>query len=298
MNLERTAFAPLAAHLLDLLTALEKEEIPLILIGGFGLFLRRQWLLESQTQTLFERVPASRATEDFDLVLRLELLADLPKMTAFRAALDGLGYQVVQSAQIYQFIKPNTAWGGARDVKVDLLAREPSEGDPALWTDARRVKPSASQSPLHARLTPEALAVEDTPLEVMLEGNRTDATQARGSILLPCAYAMYLMKLFAFRDEHAELKRGDRAVYARKHALDLFTITALLTATEYDALPTFQQRYGQHPIAREAGEIVREFFAEPNAMGLLRLRESSEVLAPADLNAFINLLKRTFPVGD
>ena len=186
MNLERTAFAPLAAHLLDLLTALEKEEIPLILIGGFGLFLRRQWLLESQTRTLFERVPASRATEDFDLVLRLELLADLPKMTAFRAALDGLGYQVVQSAQIYQFVKPNTAWGGARDVKVDLLAREPSEGDPALWTDARRVKPSASQSPLHARLTPEAIAVEDTPARGDARGNphRWDSGAGRHPVVV------------------------------------------------------------------------------------------------------------------
>ena len=88
MNIDRTVNGPLAAHLLDLLDALEGQDIPLILVGGFGLFLRREWLLETGTKTLFERVPESRATEDFDLVLRLELLADLMKMTGLRAAFE------------------------------------------------------------------------------------------------------------------------------------------------------------------------------------------------------------------
>jgi hypothetical protein len=42
MNIDRTVNGPLAAHLLDLLDALEDQNIPLILVGGFGLFLRRE----------------------------------------------------------------------------------------------------------------------------------------------------------------------------------------------------------------------------------------------------------------
>jgi hypothetical protein len=298
MNIDRTVNAPLAAHLLDLLDALDGQAIPLILVGGFGLFLRREWLLETRTRTLFERLPESRATEDFDLVLRLELLADLRKMTGLRAALDGLGYRVVENAQIYQFIKPGTAWGNVRDVKIDLLARKPGEGDPKLKTDSRRVKPSDKNSPLHAHITPEAIAVEDDLLEIELEGSRSDGTASRGRIFLPCAYAMYLMKLFAFRDEHTGIKPGDRERYARKHALDLYTITGLLTQAERDGLPAFQARYGRHPIAREAGQIVKAYFAAPNAMGVLRLRDNGVLLEPADLTNFIAVLGRTFPAED
>jgi hypothetical protein len=298
MNIDRTVNGPLAAHLLDLLDALEDQNIPLILVGGFGLFLRREWLLETRTPTLFERVPESRATEDFDLVLRLELLADLRKMTGLRATFDALGYRVVKNAQIYQFIKPGTAWGNARDIKIDLLARKPGEGDPKLKTDSRRVKPSDKNSPLHAHITPEAIAVEDDPLEIELEGSRTDGRLSRGKIFLPCAYAMYLMKLFAFRDEHEGIKPGDRERYATKHALDLYTITALLTLAERDGLPAFRERYGDHPIAREAGQIVKAYFAEPNAMGVLRLRDSNMLLEPANLTNFIAVLGRTFPAVD
>jgi hypothetical protein len=298
MNIDRTVNGPLAAHLLDLLDALEDQNIPLILVGGFGLFLRREWLLETGTKTLFERIPESRATEDFDLVLHLELLADLTKMTGLRAAFDALGYRVVENAQIYQFIKPGTAWGNARDIKIDLLARKPGEGDPKLKTDSRRVKPSEKNSPLHAHITPEAIAVEDDPLEIELEGSRTDGTPARGKIFLPCAYAMYLMKLFAFRDEHEGVKPGDRERYATKHALDLYTITALLTLEERDGLSTFQKRYGNHPIAREAGQIVKAYFVEPNAMGVLRLRDNNVLFEPANLTTFLALLGRTFPADD
>jgi hypothetical protein len=298
MNIDRTVNGPLAAHLLDLLDALDGQDIPLILVGGFGLFLRREWLLETRTKTLFERVPESRATEDFDLVLRLELLADLTKMTGLRAALDALGYRVVKNAQIYQFIKPGTAWGNARDIKIDLLVRKPGKGDPKLKTDSRRVKPSEKNSPLHAHITPEAIAVEDDLLEIELDGSRTDGRPFRGKIFLPCAYAMYLMKLFAFRDEHEGVKPGDRERYATKHALDLYMITALLTQAERDGLPTFQKHYGNHPIARGAGQIVKAYFAEPNAMGVLRLRDNAVLLEPANLTDFIALLGRTFPADD
>jgi hypothetical protein len=55
MNLENTPFAPLMPHLLDLLQTLEPHGIPLILAGGSGLLLRREWLEASGTPSLITK---------------------------------------------------------------------------------------------------------------------------------------------------------------------------------------------------------------------------------------------------
>jgi hypothetical protein len=111
INLTQTIFAPLGAHLLDLVAALEGEDIPLILVGGFGLFLRQEVVLASGEPRLYADAPSPRATEDFDIVLKLNLLADVARMQRLRDALEGLDYKVVASAQEYQFVKPDTAGG-------------------------------------------------------------------------------------------------------------------------------------------------------------------------------------------
>ena len=54
MKLERTPFAPHAPHLLELLDALKNAEIPLYLIGGFGLYLRRMFHEQQLTPPLFK----------------------------------------------------------------------------------------------------------------------------------------------------------------------------------------------------------------------------------------------------
>jgi hypothetical protein len=160
LDLTTTPFAPLSSHLLDLLHALEGEDIPLILVGGFGLFLRRLLITQLGVPTLYPSVPVPRATEDFDVVLKLHILADVVRMKTLRAAIDGLGYQVVETAQEYQFRKPGTAWGSNRDVKIDLMAREPETTDPKLYVGGVRLMPRNRNNPLHAYRTPEAVAVE------------------------------------------------------------------------------------------------------------------------------------------
>jgi len=74
-----------------LLYALEDHEIPLILAGGFGLFLRQVYLQTIGIETLYPNVPPARATADFDALLKLTVLADVVKMEALRDALMGLG---------------------------------------------------------------------------------------------------------------------------------------------------------------------------------------------------------------
>lgn len=293
INLTQTVFAPLGAHLLDLVAVLEGEDIPLILVGGFGLYLRQEVTLASEQPRLYADAPEPRATEDFDIVLKLSLLADVAKMQRLRAALHTLGYAVVESAREYQFVKPDTAWGGHRNVKVDLLAREPEDGDPRLHLGGVRIMPKKRNNPLHARRTPEAIAVEEGLTPVTLEGKRTDGGVYQGTVFLPAPYALYLMKLFAFRDEQDGTKGAGRERYARKHALDLYTLTANLTPDEFASLSDFQIRYEQHPIVEEAGRIVHAYFRDEVAAGTVRLLEASHALA--NLTDFLALLTELFP---
>jgi hypothetical protein len=259
------------------------------------LLLRREWLEASGTPSLITNIPSARATDDFDVILRLEVLSDSDKRTDFRQVLDTLGYVVVKGAEKYQFIKPGTAMNGGRDVKVDLLARAPEANHPNLRADQRRVRPHQSGSPIHAHVTPEAIAVEDELLVLKLEGKRSNGEITQGAVLLPHPYALLMMKLFAFRDEHQGQKGPGREAYARKHAGDLFTITAMITSSENDALPIFQGRYQQSPIAREAAGIVQRFFDAPASPGVARVREQLGAVEPSDIELFLGVLRETFP---
>jgi hypothetical protein len=296
VKLNDTPFAPLVGHLLDVLHELEGQDIPLIIAGGFGLLLRRQWLEAAGTRTLIENIPSARATEDFDVVLRLEVLADTQKLTTLRHALDRLGYKVVIGAEKYQFIKPDTAWGAGRNVKVDLLARQPAANDARFRADTRRVRPRGNHNPLHAHVTPEAIAVEEDLLEITIEGSRPTRETGRGIVYLPHPYATLLMKLFAFRDEHEGRKGNGREPYARKHAGDLFSIAAMLSAEENDALNSFRERHQASAIAREAAGIVQDYFSTPSSSGMLRLREALGGREPAEFALFLGVLGDTFLV--
>ena len=73
-------FAPLTTTLLDLAYALRKTSIPLTIGGGFGLHLKQEHLRQSGERTLLDRLPESRATNDIDLFLRVDVLASLATM--------------------------------------------------------------------------------------------------------------------------------------------------------------------------------------------------------------------------
>ena len=294
IDLRNTPFSPLASHLLDILHSLEGQDIPLILVGGFGLYLRRRLVETEGLRTLYDILPEPRATEDFDLAVRLHLLADIEKMQTLRNTLNRLGYEVVKSAEEYQFYKPGTGGPDRRNVKVDLMAREPGPDDPRLHSGGVRLMPRRKNNPLHAFRTPEAIAVEDGVREIVIAGSLTTGEVYQCRIFIPHPYALYLMKLFAFRDEEIGRKGIPRPLYARKHALDLYTLTALLTPDEYDTLTAYHKRYGTHPIGVEAAEIVRQFFGSQNASGALRLLEHTNFPEANRLEDFLALLQEVF----
>jgi hypothetical protein len=69
---------PLLTTLLDLDAALAWEQ-PLVIGGGYGLYLKQLYLTEHpEIQTLFplQDLPEARTTKDIDLILRAEVVTD------------------------------------------------------------------------------------------------------------------------------------------------------------------------------------------------------------------------------
>src|SRR5207302_2210353 len=95
----------LQASLLDLLYELRAHDVRLIVGGGYGLYLKQRWLRETQQRTMLRVFPEARSTNDLDLFLRTEVLADPHRTRLITDALDRLGCAPVESAKYLQFIR-------------------------------------------------------------------------------------------------------------------------------------------------------------------------------------------------
>ena len=140
--------------------------------------------------------------------------------------------------------------------------------------------------------TEEAIAAEDNPLPVVLAGLRTTGEEFSRQVYLPQAYSYLMMKIFAFRDwEKVKQKPGN----ASKHALDIYSIVAMLTEEELAAAEQASHAYQQRPEAQETARVVHECFSQTASLGNLRLREHQDFAQNTDLTEFISLLNELFP---
>jgi hypothetical protein len=145
----------LTTAVLDLVHELPKLPDQLMVGGGFGLYLKQRHLEETgDVDTLIpgEAWPPARATEDVDLLLPTEIIAEIDEMRAIRTALDRLGYG--PGVEHFQFTKRVAAG----KLKIDLLTCAPSGAEASkLHIKKPRVRPRGDVQ-LHACLTPEAQA--------------------------------------------------------------------------------------------------------------------------------------------
>ena len=281
----------LSVTLLDLLYELREADLPLILGGGYGLYLKQQQASIGNTPLMLEAIPPLRSTNDLDLFLQTEILTDSARLRPLREALDRLDFTVIASAQNYQFARKFTHDGQNWDIKVDLLAKPPDAARfPQIKLDSRRIKPYPSVG-IHAHRTDEAIAIEDEATPLSLSGIRSTGEAYTGTIFLPSTYALLLMKLFALRDQ----VDMESKVFGRKHALDLYTLIAILTEPEYEQTQDLRERYCHTEEAREAARIVSVLFAEENFPGMLRLREHELLPRTANIREFRDLLQEFFP---
>lgn len=260
----------LKTSLLDLLYELRGLQMPLILGGGFGLYLKQihlQETLSSATLIPGNLWPAPRATEDLDILLTTEVVVDADRMRPISMALEQLGYKVIPGAEYMQFAKP---LGNGMTVKIDLLTGPlgPFANDPRIKVDDRRVRPRESVH-LHAHRTDEAVGFQEDTLVIAVCGILSNGQDFEGVVHIPQAFTLLLMKLFAFRDRCIDADKD----MGRHHALDLYRIVAIMTENEYQKT---EQRIEQHqnkPVVVEAKRIVKDYFRSGESLGSLRLRE-------------------------
>lgn len=188
MRLTENTFGPLAPHLLDFAHAMQARELPLTLVGGFGLLLRRQWRVHQEVRTLIANIPQARATDDFDVLLRLEVLLDASLRKAIREVLSSQGYEA--HAANFQFIKPYSSSAGRKPVRIDFLA--PKESIPGIKISRMRIGPEKStpNNSLHGYATPEAILVDEAPLVVLIEGTGSDGQEKAAQVRLPHPYTL------------------------------------------------------------------------------------------------------------
>lgn len=73
-------FDPLREQLRLLALNLQKDNIKLILGGGYGLVLKTEYIRRTQAVTRFEVIPEARSTNDLDLFLSAEIITNAEKI--------------------------------------------------------------------------------------------------------------------------------------------------------------------------------------------------------------------------
>jgi hypothetical protein len=81
----------LETSLLDILDEIEGTDIKLIAGGGFGIYLKTNYVQRLNRHTLLQEWPEARSTNDIDLYLRPELLIGSGKLRPLSEAISRLG---------------------------------------------------------------------------------------------------------------------------------------------------------------------------------------------------------------
>ncbi len=283
----------LQTALVNLLHAVRADDLGLIVGGGYGIYLKHQHVRTTGVRTLLEEWPEIRSTNDLDLFLRPELLMEPARLKPLAAALKSLGYQVVPSAEHYQFVKPGPEGGQAGSLKVDLLTGPRSwfDGTPARFDD-RRVRPQPSVG-VHAHHVDEALTLEEGLTAVQITGRTSDNIEHSETVHLPHPLTFAMMKLFAFRDRFDDADKD----FGRYHALDLYSVLALASEAEWKEAGVLSARYRQTPVFEEASRIVDRYFSTLTSDGMLRMRESPYCRPELQLDDFVSALGELFPIA-
>jgi hypothetical protein len=307
---------PLTASLLDLLHELEGRDVPITVGGGFGLYLKRQHLARTGQRTLFEELPDPRSTNDLDLFLRAEVLADLGRTREVAEAIRRLGYTVVEQAKFLQWKRAVLVGDVYQEVKIDVLVGPFGEHRKKLQVKMPRVRPRGNIE-FHAHAVEEAIHIEDEPIAVKVSGNRSTGEPCEATVHIPQAFPYLMMKLHAFDDRKDDADKD----LGRHHALDLYTIVGMMTEKEYERAKELGAAHAADERVRRACAIVRDHFpgraigppiagapwtqrsierghySGTTAVGILRIREHLLFREEFPLEEFMTVLGEIFSGG-
>ena len=278
----------LSDALLDLIGHISGSSLKLIVGGGFGIYIRHKELLKAgNAGTLLKEWPQPRSTNDLDLFLKTELLADSAKLKPLADAIQQLGYNPIATAKYYQFFKPGPKGGEAGGFKIDILTG-PVERlrEIGVKADSRRAHP-VPKIEFHAHPLDEALTLEEHLKSVVIE-----SSGRQGEVFLPHPFSFIMMKLFALRDRQDDPEKD----YGRHHALDIYTIVAMMTSREWEESLQLAEKYKHSSKAQEAAGIVKEMFKDELSPGVIRLRESKYYKPSFQLVECLRALKDLFKI--
>lgn len=257
---------PLWAHFKPLWLDFNAISDDLLVAGGYGLFLKQQWLLGQEDPVIVVplarwRDAIPRVTKDLDLVLGLDLIADKTANSQLLDALEKHGFSVSEKPQgkRWQFVK---SLGEGREVIAELHAQAPTDGTANLKMDGVRVKhkPSLGDEGIHGRLNPEAVGGHINPSKFSFDNTE---------LMTPNAVTWSVMKLTAAEDrwlrsqdleQDAEQRILSR-VQAIKHGHDVCRAVAMMTMEERDANGAVMDAIKDTLQFERASAIYREFFA-------------------------------------
>ncbi|NLS90865.1 MAG: hypothetical protein GXX96_01590 [Planctomycetaceae bacterium] len=283
MNLMPT----LQRALTDVLYETKDEALRLIVGGGYGIYLKREYVRDNGIRTLLREWPEAQSTNDLDLFLPPELLVDSARLKPLGSALQRLGYKVIRGAEKFQFAKLGPDGGQAGSLKIDLLTGPRSSfAGTSARVDERRVRPRPSVD-VHAHPVDEALTLEEGLLPLTLHGVTSGGIAHDATVYVPHPLTFTMMKLFAFRDRLNDESKD----FARYHALDIYTVLATTTEKEWDEALELSETYHAAPVVIEAAQVVKDHFAGQDSLGMLRLRESPYARPELQLGEFLDALQ-------
>ncbi len=278
------------AGLLDLLREFDARQLPLTVGGGYGLFLKRQHLTNTGERTLFDALPEARSTNDIDLFLRADIVAEAARLAAVSDAVTALRYQPIEDAKYLQWTRGVMIGGVEQPLKLDVLVGPLDRVRERVNADERRARAKGFKGKLHAHPTDEALRIDDRPIPVAVTGRASNGEPYSGTVFIPEAYPYLLMKLHAYDD-----RKGDAAKeLGRHHALDAYSIVGMMSEGEYDRAKGFGREDRDSVAVRRAREIIATDFVTETSLGILRIKEHPLYHPDFELAQFLEVLKEIF----
>ncbi len=274
-------FDPMRDQLVKLAQKLRRDDIKLIVGGGYGLILKAEYLRQKQLATRFPDFPDDRSTNDIDAFLNSEIITDAAKIEKLRDALQELNFESV--ADFFQFAVSIDDKNPDLKVKIDFLAPPVSEEKRKLVKiNKPRIRPKKA-SKIHGYLTEEAVTLEENLISI----NLTNAANP-AEVFLPAPFTFLVLKLFALRDR-LEDESKDFGAY---HAFDIYRIIAMMTETEWKQAIEMREKFAGEPKVQEARKIVGELFSPEELIGVRRIRQHiRSVEIEVEDNNILDLIK-------
>ncbi len=274
-------------QLILLAKQLQKDEIKLIIGGGYGLILKHEYLRKKELRTRFADISEDRSTNDIDIFLTTEIITNTVKIEKIRDALLDLGYKPI--AEHFQFAVSVGKQEHGLKVRIDLLAPPVSiEERNLVKINKPRIRPKQAKN-IHGYLTEEAITIEEKLIFFNIGQSNKPV-----EIYLPHPFTYLMLKLFALRDRLDD-ENKDFGAY---HAFDIYRIIGMMTEEEWEQTLEIRNKYCDSVKFKESIKIVGELFSSMDSKGILRIRQHAKnnkiEMTEDNLSGLINDLTERF----